>query len=60
MRKKSVWATMIAAFIAIFWTIPTLGLFITSFRPQIDAIQLRLVDGLAGPERSPSRTTRRR
>jgi alpha-glucoside transport system permease protein len=38
-RKKSVWATIIAALIAILWTIPTLGLLITSFRPQIDAIK---------------------
>ena len=38
-RKKSVWATIIAAVIAILWTIPTVGLLITSFRPQIDVLR---------------------
>ena len=38
-RKKSVWATIIAAVIAILWTIPTLGLLITSFRPQIEVLK---------------------
>lgn len=36
LRKKSIWATLLAALIAILWTIPTLGLLITSFRPQAD------------------------
>jgi alpha-glucoside transport system permease protein len=34
LRQKSIWATLLAALIAILWTIPTLGLLITSFRPQ--------------------------
>ena len=34
LRQKSIWATLLAAIIAILWTIPTLGLLITSFRPQ--------------------------
>jgi alpha-glucoside transport system permease protein len=38
-RKKSVWATVIAAIIAILWTIPTIGLLITSFRPQIQVLK---------------------
>ena len=33
LRQKSIWATLLAALIAILWTIPTLGLLITSFRP---------------------------
>ena len=37
--KKSPIATIVATTIAILWTIPTLGLLITSFRPQIDALQ---------------------
>jgi alpha-glucoside transport system permease protein len=36
LRQKSIWATLLAATIAILWTIPTLGLLITSFRPQSD------------------------
>jgi alpha-glucoside transport system permease protein len=36
LRKKSIWATLLAAGIAILWTIPTIGLLITSFRPQLD------------------------
>ena len=36
LRTKSVWASVFAALIAILWTIPTLGLLITSFRPQAD------------------------
>jgi alpha-glucoside transport system permease protein len=36
LRQKSIWATLLAALIAILWTIPTLGLLITSFRPQSD------------------------
>ncbi len=36
LRQKSVWASVIAAVIAILWTIPTLGLLITSFRPAAD------------------------
>ncbi len=38
LRKKSIFATLLAALIAILWTIPTLGLLITSFRPQIDVL----------------------
>jgi alpha-glucoside transport system permease protein len=36
LRKKSGWASAFAALIAILWTIPTVGLLITSFRPQAD------------------------
>jgi alpha-glucoside transport system permease protein len=39
LRQKSVWASAIAAVIAILWTIPTLGLFITSFRTPADIRQ---------------------
>ena len=34
--RKSAWASVVAAVIAILWTIPTLGLLITSFRPGAD------------------------
>ncbi len=37
LRQKSIWATILAAVIALLWTIPTLGLLITSFRPARDA-----------------------
>ena len=37
--KKSPLATAIATLIAVLWTIPTIGLLITSFRPQIDALR---------------------
>ena len=36
LRARSPWASVIAAVIAILWTIPTLGLLITSFRPAKD------------------------
>jgi alpha-glucoside transport system permease protein len=36
LRKKSVWTSIFAALIALLWTIPTIGLLITSFRPQAD------------------------
>jgi alpha-glucoside transport system permease protein len=36
LRQKSVWASVAAAVIAILWTIPTVGLLITSFRPASD------------------------
>ncbi|MDR7383082.1 carbohydrate ABC transporter permease [Promicromonospora iranensis] len=37
-KKKltSPWASMIAVVIALVWTVPTFGLLITSFRPEID------------------------
>jgi alpha-glucoside transport system permease protein len=38
-QKKSPVATIVATIIAILWTIPTVGLLITSFRPQIDALR---------------------
>jgi alpha-glucoside transport system permease protein len=37
--KKSPVATIVATLIAVLWTIPTVGLLITSFRPQIDALR---------------------
>jgi alpha-glucoside transport system permease protein len=36
LRQKSIWASVLAAVIAILWTIPTVGLLITSFRPARD------------------------
>ena len=36
LRQKSIWASVFAALIAILWTIPTVGLLITSFRPASD------------------------
>ena len=36
LRQKSIWASVLAAVIAILWTIPTVGLLITSFRPPRD------------------------
>ena len=36
LRARSPWASVIAAVIAILWTIPTIGLLITSFRPARD------------------------
>jgi alpha-glucoside transport system permease protein len=36
LRQKSIWATLLAALIAILWSIPTIGLLITSFRPAKD------------------------
>jgi alpha-glucoside transport system permease protein len=35
-RLSSPWATTAAIVIAVFWTIPTFGLFVTSFRPPAD------------------------
>jgi len=37
--SKSIFATLVATIIAVLWTIPTIGLLITSFRPQIDALR---------------------
>jgi alpha-glucoside transport system permease protein len=36
LRKKSIWASVFAAVIAVLWTVPTVGLLITSFRPARD------------------------
>jgi len=35
-RLTSPWASFFAIVIAILWTIPTFGLFLSSFRPEID------------------------
>ncbi len=35
-KLSSPWASGIAILIAILWSVPTVGLFITSFRPQVD------------------------
>ncbi|ANS78166.1 Alpha-glucoside transport system permease protein AglG [Serinicoccus hydrothermalis] len=35
-KLSSPWASVIAIVIAVLWSIPTLGLFVTSFRPEID------------------------
>src|SRR5688572_33228339 len=37
--KKGIVPTIVATTIAVFWTIPTVGLLITSFRPQTDALR---------------------
>jgi len=37
--RKGIVPTVVATAIAILWTIPTVGLLITSFRPQIDALR---------------------
>jgi alpha-glucoside transport system permease protein len=37
--RKGIIPTVVATTIAILWTIPTIGLLITSFRPQIDALR---------------------
>jgi len=37
--RKGIVPTVVATTIAILWTIPTVGLLITSFRPQIDALR---------------------
>jgi len=37
LKRRSPWATLTATVIALLWTIPTVGLLITSFRRQIDA-----------------------
>jgi alpha-glucoside transport system permease protein len=37
--RKGIVPTVVATTIAILWTIPTIGLLITSFRPQIDALR---------------------
>jgi alpha-glucoside transport system permease protein len=37
--RKGIVPTIVATAIAILWTIPTVGLLITSFRPQIDALR---------------------
>jgi alpha-glucoside transport system permease protein len=34
----SPWASIVAILIAILWTVPTIGLFLTSFRPESDVI----------------------
>jgi len=38
-QKKGIVPTIVATTIAVLWTIPTVGLLITSFRPQIDALR---------------------
>jgi len=35
-KLSSPWASALAVVIAVLWTIPTLGLFVTSFRPELD------------------------
>ncbi|MFP5335438.1 MAG: carbohydrate ABC transporter permease [Actinomycetes bacterium] len=35
-KLSSPWASALAVIIALLWTIPTIGLFITSFRPELD------------------------
>ena len=45
-KLSSPWASGIAIVLAILWTIPTFGLFVTSFRPPADIADLGLVDVL--------------
>ena len=49
LRQKSVWASLIAVVIAILWTIPTVGLLITSLPAARRHPAHRLVDGVADP-----------
>ncbi len=48
--RKSIFATIVATTIAILWTIPTIGLLITSFRPQIDALRSGWWESFKAPE----------
>ena len=59
-RLSSKGATIAAIVIAFFWTIPTFGLFVTSFRPAERHADDGVVDGLHRPRTSRSRTTRSR
>ena len=38
-RLTSRWATVASLIIAVFWTVPTVGLFITSIRPKTDTLR---------------------
>ena len=57
-KLSSPWASGMAIVLAILWTIPTFGLFVTSFRPQADIETSRLVDVLRQPRLHASTTTR--
>lgn len=48
-RLSSPWASGFAIVIAILWTIPSLGLLVTSFRPQADITRSGWWTGLGGP-----------
>ena len=45
-KLSSPWASGLAIVLAILWTIPTFGLFVTSFRPPAEIVTSRLVDVL--------------
>ena len=53
------WASLAAIVIAILWTIPTIGLLISSFRPEERRQDQRLVDLVHATRASPWRTTTR-
>ena len=50
-RLTSPWASLAAVVIAVLWTTPTLGLLITSFRPQ------KAIHGLVGGPSSATRSS---
>jgi alpha-glucoside transport system permease protein len=57
-QLSSPWASLAAVVIAVLWTLPTFGLFLSSFRPEREV--KRTVGGPSSPTRtSPSTTTTR-
>ena len=38
---SSPWASFVAILVAVLWTIPTFGLFVTSLRPQTGILELQ-------------------
>ena len=48
-KLSSPWASAIAIVIAILWTVPSIGLLVTSFRPEIDIKRTGWWTGFAGP-----------
>ncbi|WP_265521667.1 carbohydrate ABC transporter permease [Oerskovia flava] len=49
-KLSSPWASGIAILLAILWTVPTVGLLVTSFRPQIDILSSGWWTTLRDPE----------
>ncbi|HCX85938.1 MAG TPA: sugar ABC transporter permease [Micrococcales bacterium] len=48
-RLSSPWASAVAILVAILWTIPSVGLLVTSFRPELDIRRSGWWTGLTGP-----------
>jgi alpha-glucoside transport system permease protein len=48
-RLTSPWASLVALVIAVLWTIPTFGLFVTSFRTPLDITRSGWWTGFGGP-----------